>query len=374
MKNIIWYINEYGNKTFEEEKINELDILIFSQLIYNDFSSVFYNKNQIIFKDLVYELINNNKKGLSIAKDNALDILKNMNNKKRYENIIFQNYLYSKSDIHQFGAITIKINNMLYINFEGTDNTISGWKENFEFSYNYPTKSQELAGKYINDILEESDCSCIIIGHSKGGNLAITGAMNTKPSLRDRIKNIYSFDGPGLLLEQFNSMWYYEIKDKIIDIIPNQSIIGVLLYHDNLTVIKSIENGIMQHSILSWIVDEKQLKRTKRSKLSVEFENTFNRWLVSLSYNDRKRFCDSIFKILKNKNIETFKELKRGNLKTLLSIIQKSINLSQADKNFILKILKSFIENTNLLIINNSKEIIDSKKEQLIEFINKREY
>ena len=40
MKDIFDYIEKYGDKSFEEKKFNEIDNVIFSQIVYNDFGSI----------------------------------------------------------------------------------------------------------------------------------------------------------------------------------------------------------------------------------------------------------------------------------------------------------------------------------------------
>ena len=40
MKNMLDYIEEYGNYSFKEKPFNEVDNLIFSQLAYTDFKNI----------------------------------------------------------------------------------------------------------------------------------------------------------------------------------------------------------------------------------------------------------------------------------------------------------------------------------------------
>ena len=52
------------------------------------------------------------------------------------------------------------------------------------------------------------DCKLILGGHSKGGNLALVAAMYSNFLVRNKIIEIYSYDGQGLLEEQLNSSRY----------------------------------------------------------------------------------------------------------------------------------------------------------------------
>ena len=66
------------------------------------------------------------------------------------------------------------------------------------------------------------------------------------------VKEIYSFDGPGLRENEFNSLNYKLMKKKLHNIIPDESMVGVLFNQENLDVIKSDAKGIMQHAATSW--------------------------------------------------------------------------------------------------------------------------
>ena len=79
-------------------------------------------------------------------------------------------------------------------------------------------------------ILKKTSSPVIVCGHSKGGNLALTASLGTGLLKRHKIKAIYSFDGPGLRKEEFSSFNYKNISKKLINIVPSQSMIGVLLY------------------------------------------------------------------------------------------------------------------------------------------------
>ena len=61
-------------------------------------------------------------------------------------------------DIHdiknelQCCSITFKLDNLTYIAFRGTDDTLTGWKEDFNMAYKCPVPAQKMAVKYFNQV------------------------------------------------------------------------------------------------------------------------------------------------------------------------------------------------------------------------------
>ena len=85
----------------------------------------------------------------------------------------------------------------LAISFRGTDDSLIGWKEDFNMAFQYPVPAQRSASAYLDMVARLWEGPIILVGHSKGGNLAIYAAMNADPKVRKRIQHVYSLDGPG---------------------------------------------------------------------------------------------------------------------------------------------------------------------------------
>ena len=194
------YIDKYGDYTFEEKSINEVDNVIFSFLSYINFQNIDFIDNESL--ECVGKRLfaaDNKKRKQIIAEKDAIKIYKAIMYKRRYKDCKLFNYVYEADDVYQFSVITIEyLKNHIYISFEGTDDLISSWYEDFLFSYQYPTKSHIRATDYLKRYTL-SKYSIIVGGHSKGGNIALVAAMNTNPFVKSKITDIYSIDGPGLL-------------------------------------------------------------------------------------------------------------------------------------------------------------------------------
>ncbi len=99
----------------------------------------------------------------------------------------------------------------------------------------------------------------MLCGHSKGGNLALWAALQSKDSTRARIKGLYNLEGPGFYnYHLYHTPAYKEILDRYYHIIPHGAFIGVMLAHDDdYEVVKSsFPSGPFQHDLTSWMVEE----------------------------------------------------------------------------------------------------------------------
>lgn len=105
--------------------------------------------------------------------------------------------------------MTIVIHDDLYyVAFRGTDDSLAGWEEDFKACYTMPVEAQVEAESYLGRIFNDYDGKIYIGGHSKGGNLAVYAAMTEGYKHRDRVVRIHNFDGPGFLEEYVKTTEY----------------------------------------------------------------------------------------------------------------------------------------------------------------------
>ena len=73
----------------------------------------------------------------------------------------------------QFAALTAELGDgSLYLSFRGTDDTIAGWRENFEMSFLDQVPAQQEAERYVEAVARQYRRKKLRLGgHSKGGNL-----------------------------------------------------------------------------------------------------------------------------------------------------------------------------------------------------------
>lgn len=346
------YIDYYGNYTFEEREFNEIDNVILSMLTYVDYTGIVSEtKEKKSIEDVALEFFKKYSKNdiskLYASDQEGVKLLKKITSKKRFKDIKLFNYSYDYNDGCQFSAVTFDLgNNLYYIGFEGTDELISGWKEDCIMSYKFPVKAHTLAKKYINKFTI-SNAKLIVGGHSKGGNLALVASMHANFFVKMRIKQIYSNDGQGLREKEYESKQYKKIAKKYVHIIPNSSIVGLLLNHDNnYKVVKSNMPGFVSHFPSTWQVNYNTFERAKLSRFSKVFDEGFAKWLSNYDEEQRELFVESAFKILKDNNIETLLQFNE-NYKLIFDILKSSKDINPVVKEMSIELFK-VITKTNL--------------------------
>lgn len=365
MSNILSYIKKYGHLSFDELDFNELDNLIFSQIVYINFSNIVPQK--ISKKDYIsikcaatkyYELHKNldHPIGLLIPND-ILPMLEILSKSKRFSELKLHGYIQEidKEETKQFSSLAIEIKKGLYyIAFSGTDDTITGWKEDFNMQFMSFVPAQESAIKYLNKYMSELKGNFILGGHSKGGNLAIYAAAKCFTLRKQNIINIYNNDGPGFNKELLSSDSYKKIENKIIHFVPETSIVGLLFNHTgDLNVVKSSQIGLFQHDAFSWKTSGTNFIKCK--KLSIEsnlINESIKSWLLQMNEKEQKEFINSLFDILECTEATTLTELafEKNNIFKIVK------NIDKKDTQIVIKSLIKLLDESKKVIFRNIAE------------------
>lgn len=327
MKNIYKYLEEYGNTSFKDKEINIIDYSIFSAITYMDFIGLIDHENITISSAIKRFLAKRNKKDYTkegIIQKDVYELAERIIRYKRYKDLMISDYIYKLSHNEQFCAFTINMGwGKKIICFEGTDNNLAAWEEDMNFCSVELTLADKDAVKYLNRAIKLLDREIIVLGHSKGGRLAVTSSMYQSRFKQDKIKTIYSFDGPGILKEHLDDKNYLCIKNKIKHIIPNYSLVGVLLYLDvKDIVVKSTYKDVRAHSLFSWEIEDSNFIEAELSTLSKKWESSIERWLDLYSYDERRIFTRQIFNTFRDLGYSTLTEV--FSVKNLLNIVLNS--------------------------------------------------
>ena len=338
------YIDKYGDYSFEDKEINEVDNMIFSFLSYVNLQNIELSEKETLesVSKKVFSIDRRGKKSI-IAEKDALRLLKAIMNKKRYKDCLLFNYIYEVDDDSQFSVITIEyLKNHIYISFEGTDEMISSWYEDFLLSYQYPTKSHVKAVEYLKRYTL-SKYSIILGGHSKGGNIALVAAMNTNPFVKSKITDIYSMDGPGLLPEILNSKKYKRIERKYHHIVPENSLVGMLLENTNEVVIKTTASGILAHDILYWEITNNYITRSRLSYFSRTLRKSLNKYIYSLTKDELEEVIKQLGDVCKKVNIKSLVEIMDDNNKIVL-LMKEIAKVNGRTKKMLTNIVEIFVK------------------------------
>lgn len=260
MANIFDYLKWRGDLDFHQSPINSIDNLIFSRLSYIPFDHIVSEDidPSILLKEVMTKFVSQTNYHEIVFQEEDIHLLKELAASKRFGDLKLCAYVNSidYTTESQFSAITIVLDkDIAFIAFRGTDNTIIGWKEDFNMTFTSPIHSQELAVEYVNSIAKNRKGNLYLGGHSKGGNLAVYSGYFVNTKVQKRIHTIYNNDGPGLNEEVIKRIQQKTLKTKIKTFVPQVSIVGMLLERkEAYQVVKSSESGILQHDVYSWNV------------------------------------------------------------------------------------------------------------------------
>lgn len=332
MGNIMDYISWRGDLTFAQSPFNEVDNLILACFSYVNLDRIpaVTRQKGIELKKLVKEF-----KKLHTIKELEADksfirlapfMMFEMAESVRFGNCVIRNYvneIVTEAE-QQFSAVEIVLEDgTSYISFRGTDDTIIGWKEDFNLSTGV-VPAQERAVEYMQRISDKASGMLRVGGHSKGGNLAIYGSVMCK-SVHDKILEIYSNDGPGFSKEFQDSPETAEMMPKIIRIIPEYSIIGTLLEHEKQPIIvASTSRGLLQHDGFSWEVQGPGLvRRDSLNKTALRFIEILHKWIDGMDTEQKRLLIEDLFATLQASGYENLSEVQSGGIKSLAAMVKR---------------------------------------------------
>ena len=345
MANIFDYLQWRGDLTLEQDEFNEIDNLILARFSYLPFDELIKENENVSIEELAKRYKKANIKPEDILWKDDVNLLPALEKAERFKNMIAVKYInkIDEEEEKQFSAITVLMpDDTIYVSYRGTDNTIVGWKEDFNMSFKSHVASQLDSVKYLEEIAKEyPNIKLRVGGHSKGGNLAVYAAVFSNDSVKNRIINVYNNDGPGFSDEIIKLDEYKNIIKKVHTFIPQSSVFGRLLNHEEkYTVLESVQTGIMQHDLYSWQVLGNEFVRVDEITDGSEFVNeTIRGWLSKVSPEQREQFIDTIFAILNNTNAHRMHELSENWFVNAKTILKTYKNIDEESKKIITETL-----------------------------------
>ena len=321
MANIIDYIAWRGDLSMARDGWNDVDALIMANYCYNDLAPA---KDRAL-GELAGSIPDTAGGGSSLAHEHVT-LLRAMAASRRFGAFVVRDGVDTVDAAAgmQFSAATADApDGLRVVSFRGTDGTLVGWRENFNMAYESPVPAQTAAAAYLERAAAGSEGPLLVTGHSKGGNLALYAAVHADEAVRRRVVAIYSFDGPGLDEESVNSAGYEAIRSRVRSFVPQSSVIGMLLsYHPDYIVVHSAASGLQQHNAYSWqVLGARFVTEAATDKGSQVIDQTLRGWLKSCTPEQRQRFVDTIFDVLKATNAESLSDLKRNVVASASAII-----------------------------------------------------
>ncbi len=307
MANISDYLTWRGDIAFYQDPFNEVDNLVLAELVYTDFAGVVPGREseESVSIQEAYEKFWELHSEEEILDSSATTkvaplLLKQLAESRRFGNMRLRGYV-NEIDFasqSQFSVVTFLLeDDTAYVAYRGTDNTIVGWKEDFNMAFLDHTPGQIAAVNYLDEQSIYMPMDIRVGGHSKGGNFAVFASAFCQESVQDSIIAVYSNDGPGFSEGVKDEAGYQRILSRVISTVPETSIVGMLLENDlKNKVILSSEKGAMQHDAMSWQVERNYFVEAEQlSDTSVMLDATLKGWIFGLKKEQREQFVSILF-------------------------------------------------------------------------------
>lgn len=332
MATIMDYLIWRGDLTFTQSPFNEIDNLILSCLSYVDLDNIVpeYQGSVTIAEASAAFFDRHSEKEINSYRfflRSAPLLLKEMAKTRRFGKAELMHYINKVSSERelQFSAIEILLGDgTSYIAYRGTDDTITGWREDFNMSIK-SVPSEHMAAEYLSHTGSKSRHMLRVGGHSKGGHLALYAAAKCEKDVQRRILRIYNNDGPGFYQNISEDEDFKKIQPRIRRFIPEFSIVGMLMNHNTEPIIvQSSGSGIYQHDAFNWQLEGIRFLRSSfLSPAAKRFSESMKTWLEQMSLSERQVLIDDMFSVLDASGAETVSELQSQGLRSMPAMIRQ---------------------------------------------------
>ena len=372
MADLFEYLSWRADVPFSVDPFNEVDNLILSELAYADFSDIVPSDGTAIPLSIMCEMYFETHDRQLLKKESSFLakaplLMDGMLNGARFQNMSACFYVNNiVPERHsQMSAITFLLDDgTMFIAFRGTDNSLTGWREDFDLSYIAETHGQELAVKYLELVASRFSYPMRVGGHSKGGNFAVFSASFCESLIQERIITVYSNDGPDFREDVIKAEGYLRVLPKVLSIIPDTSVIGLLLSSlSDREVIRSTATGIMQHDGFTWSVNRNRFVPAELSDTGIFINRAIDSWIDKLDDNTRRSFTQTVFSIIEATEKDSFHEIAREKLKSLTKMIGSMQNIPKDKQTELLRLAGQLLQSGGQVLLEQLPNTLAKNKE-----------
>ena len=401
MSNVIDLLrNDFS--TFAQRKFNAVDALILCELSYRNmptYVTKYCDNPKNISTVSINELLRIEEYSSMFASGSPKvdkfrrKLLLAVASSPRYRGIRVGEYLerFDESNIdesleQQFAGVTFDLSNCegidnphtLVVAFRGTDSTLVGWKEDFNMAFRCPVPAQESAAEYLTSVAQryskrysnknffnkifanklfarfskssvdaQNNPNIIVVGHSKGGNMAAYAAMRldaTSQKLGDLVSKIYSMDGPGFASDVVDTSVFANVSSRIEKVVPQSAFIGLIMDTGvpyKVTFADSI--GLMQHLGMYWQVKNGDFDYCDCvTPRALAVSKATNEWMMNLPFEERKRRIDSVYSIFSSLGYPTFDEMSSHWSEVVPKLLKIAMHMDSKTYELIRSVMSAF--------------------------------
>ena len=314
MAELVDYLSWRGDVPFSVDPFGEVDALLLAELAYVDLAELVPAEGAVSLGEVCAGFFaRHSREALAARSDSgsrAAPLLEEMRDGARFRDT---RLCLAVSEIDreretQFAAVTFLLpDGAAFVAFRGTDSSLVGWKEDFHLACLPQTEGQRRAAAYL-DAAGAAHCGPLRVGgHSKGGNFAVYAAAFCADAIRARIEAVWSFDGPGFRAEVLEAAGFLRLREKIITLVPDTSVIGRLLCAPGpVRVVKSAAVGIQQHDGFTWLLRRNRFVEAPPSELGLLLEQALGNWLEHMDDETRESLTETVFSLLESTGQDSF--------------------------------------------------------------------
>lgn len=356
------YLKWRNDVSLHTSSLNDIDNVILSYISYIDFGELHAEQEKVYSIEESFKLfckrysLDEIRKNAKFSKKAPL-LLEEMVSGERFREtkVAYYTDIFDKEKIKQFAAVVLILpDGTNYISFRGTDNTITGWKEDVFMSFTSEIEGAKEAVHYLNKVSKQLDGKLILGGHSKGGNFAMYAASFCEEAVKDRITKVYNNDGPGFRDEVINSDGYKRISPKICNIVPQTSMIGQMLAnYGEQKVVRSSAKGIFQHDAMTWEVTKDHFVEAELDSLSKFVKTALGSWLEKMDDETRESIILTVFSMIEETEAETFNEFGGSIFKNTKIVLKEYTKLPKSKRIEIMNAFSNLIQAGGESIFDN---------------------
>lgn len=327
--NLFGYLSR-AFETFEERPLTDVDSLVLSCLSYFRYQGEdVRGSSGVSVRELFQaEHLERMTRGLWDP-EGLMRVLALTAASPRFRDVVVSNYVddFDESAEKQFSACVLHLPaGGAYVSYRGTDNTLVGWKEDFNMAFETGVPSQYAAIDYLERVAPSIDDNIYLGGHSKGGNLAVCAAARCSEPVATRIVRVFSHDGPGFTGDALADELWQQRADLVSKTVPRSSVIGMLFEkQEDYTVVDSSMMGLTQHNPFSWVVEGNDFVNLEGLGRGASFvDKGLNEWIASMTREEREGVVETLFSVLGAAGEDTFADLS-GNWQASVPAILRRI-------------------------------------------------
>ena len=342
------YLSWRGDLSFAADKFNEVDGSILAMLSYINYGAI--SKEPVCMRDAAKNYCPNKKYdsvklGLIIPSKKINRLFCETAETERFGGALISDFEHKTSvkDSCQFAAVTYHLTDRCaVISYRGTDDSIVGWREDCCLSYLDEIPAQRLAVEYFERMVEKYPGEKFyLVGHSKGGNLALYAALSCKREYRRRISHVFSYDGPGLSKKKAASREFTAMRKKLSLIVPQSSFIGTMFdVRGQYTVVNGTARGAYQHDCFTWALGGNSFvhleELSERGKRNAE---QFAKSMERMTTSEKQEFVETMFSVIESTNAKSLTDMTSGTLKKLITLIKNYNGMDKEKRALMLSLL-----------------------------------